>query len=161
MSCHTPWRLTRTRTAFRRGGWYTGIPGTRARTPLVVIDGMSDTTAPPLRLRWLRPRHIPRRAGLLWHVSECLSVRLPLLAGRPLWARRVGEHEPVGFGQAAVALRAKRSPRLGLAFLLDLFTCAPCDLHVRHYSITSGSGNLSESGASGPWNRNNVTSSCP
>src|SRR5690606_16871579 len=47
MSCHTPWRLTRTLTALRRGGWYTGIPGTRARTPLVVIDGMSDTTAPP------------------------------------------------------------------------------------------------------------------
>src|SRR5690606_7547675 len=39
--------LTRTLTALRRGGWYTGIPGTRARTPLVVIDGVSDTTAPP------------------------------------------------------------------------------------------------------------------
>src|SRR5690606_19552515 len=131
MSCHTPWRLTRTRTAFRRGGWYTGIPGTRARTPLVVIDGMSDTTAPPLLLRWLRPRHVVRRAGLLWHVSECLSVRLPLLAGRPLWARGVRQHDPVRGLQSTVALGPRCFPCLGLSFGVDLGLRAPANLSHR------------------------------
>src|SRR5690606_27780900 len=74
---------------------------------------------------------------------------------------RVRQHDPVGFGQAAVSLRAKRGPRLGLAFLLDLFTCAPRGLNDRHHSITSGSGNRPDSGAFGPWTFSSVTSSCP
>src|SRR5690606_28016536 len=100
MSCHTPWRLTRTLTAFRRGGWYTGIPGTRARMPLVVIDGMSDTTAPPslLRLRRFRPRHVIRRSRLLRHVAQGLPVGLPLLACRARRTWNVGQHDPVRLG---------------------------------------------------------------
>src|SRR5690606_22919545 len=90
-----------------------------------------------------------------------LAVPLPLLAGRPRRQRGVGQHEPVGFSQAAVSLRAKRGPCLGLSFCFDLLFGAPCDLHVRHHSITSGSGNRSDSGAFGPWNLSNVTSSCP
>src|SRR5690606_2114766 len=111
--------------------------------------------------RRLRPRHIPRRAGLLRHVPQSLAIRLPLFARGARGHRRVRQHEPVGFGQTAVSLGPERLPRLGLAFLLDLFTCAPCDLHVRHYSITSGSGNASCGVGFGPWNFSNVTSSFP
>src|SRR5690606_3005662 len=39
MSCHTPWRLTRTRTALRRGGIYESALGD--------VKRISDTTAPP------------------------------------------------------------------------------------------------------------------
>src|SRR5690606_8655568 len=109
----------------------------------------------------LRPRHIPRRAGLLRHVPKCLAIRLPLF---PCGAHRnwsVREHDPVGLRQAADALRANRCPRLGLSFLLDLLFGAPCPCDVGHHSITSGSGNRSDSGAFGPWNLSNVTSSCP
>src|SRR5690606_9474717 len=125
MSCHTPWRLTRTLTALRRGGWYMGLPGTMARTPLVVSDGMSDTPAPPLLLRRPRRRHVIRRAGLLRHVPQGLPVRLPLFPCGAHRNRSVREHDPVGLRQAAVALLAKRGPRLGLPFLLDLLLRFP------------------------------------
>src|SRR5690606_13839958 len=111
--------------------------------------------------RWCRPRHIPRRAGLLRHVAQGLPVGGPLLLGRAGRHRCVGQHDPVGLRKPAISLSAKRGPRLGLAFLLDLFTCAPCGLNVRHHSITSGSGYRSDSGAFGPWNFSSVTSSCP
>src|SRR5690606_12424596 len=154
MSCHTPWRLTRTRTALRRGGIYESALGD--------VKRISDTTAPPSLLLWrLWPRHIPRRAGLLRHVAQGLPVRLPLLARRPLWARGVRQHDPVCLRKPAISLSAKRCPRLSLAFLLDLLFGAPRGLNVRHHSITSGSGNRSDSGASGPWNLSNVTSSFP
>src|SRR5690606_28571280 len=161
MSCHTPCLLTRTLTAFRRGGWYTGIPGTRARTPLVVIDGMSDTTAPPLLLRRFRPCYVVWRARLLGNIPQSPSIHLPLF---PCGAHRnwsVREHDPVCLRKPAISLSAKRGPRLGLSFLFNLLFGAPRPCNVGHYSITSGSGNLSESGASGPWNRNSVTSSFP
>src|SRR5690606_25689147 len=73
----------------------------------------------------------------------------------------VREHDPVCLRQAAVALLAKRGPRLGLPFLLDLLFGAPRTCDVGHYSITSGSGNRSSTGAFGPWNLSNVTSSFP
>src|SRR5690606_21443994 len=163
MSCHTPWRLTRTLTALRRGGLYTGIPGTRAGTPLVVIDGMSDTTAPPslLWLRRFRPCYVIWRARLLWHVTQSLSIRLPLLPCRTCRNRSVREHDPVCLRKPAISLSAKRDPRLGLSFCFDLLFGAPCPCDVGHRSITSGSGNRSDSGASGPWNLSNVTSSFP
>src|SRR5690606_41424597 len=104
---------------------YTGIPGTRARTPLVVIDGMSDTTAPPLRLRWLRPRHVVGRARLLGNIPQSLAIRLPLF---PCGAHRnwsVREHDPVCLRKPAVSLSAKRCPRLGLSFRLDFGLCTP------------------------------------
>src|SRR5690606_8555762 len=100
-------------------------------------------------------------ARSLRQVPEGLPVGFPLFVCRARGHRRVRSHEPIRLCQTAVSLRAKRCPRLGLAFLLDLLFGAPRGLNVRHYSITSGSGNLSESGASGPWNRNNVTSSFP
>src|SRR5690606_26885001 len=113
MSCHTPWRLTRTRTALRRGGIYESALGD--------VKRISDTTAPPSLLLWrLWPRPIPRRAGLLRHVAQGLPVRLPLLARRPLWARGVRQHDPVCRRKPAISLSAKRCPRLSLAFLLDL-----------------------------------------
>src|SRR5690606_38964291 len=111
--------------------------------------------------RWCRPRHIPRRAGLLRHVAQGLPVGGPLLACRARRTWSVGKHDPVRVGQPTIALGAKRGPRLGLAFLLDLLFGAPCDLHVRHYSITSGSGNASCGVGFGPWNLSSVTSSCP
>src|SRR5690606_26290001 len=87
MSCHTPWRLTRTRTALRRGEVYESALGDFKR--------ISDTTAPPSLLRRLRPRHVVWRAGLLWHVAQGLAIRMPLLARRPLWTRGVRQHDPV------------------------------------------------------------------
>src|SRR5690606_13009718 len=153
MSCHTPWRLTRTRTALRRGGIYESALGDFKR--------ISDTTAPPsrLRVRWLRPRHVVWRAGLLRHVAQGLPVGLPLFACRAHRNWSVREYDPVCLRKPAISLHAKRGPRLGLSFFLDLLFGAPCPCNVGHYSITSGSGNRSDSGASGPWNLSNVTSS--
>src|SRR5690606_36929252 len=82
MSCHTPWRLTRTRTALRRGGIYESALGDFKR--------ISDTTAPPSRLRWFRPRHVVWRARLLGHVAQGLPVGLPLFVCRARGHRRVG-----------------------------------------------------------------------
>src|SRR5690606_40723932 len=112
-----------------------------------------------LRVRRLRPRHVVWRAGLLRHVAQGLAIRMPLLARRPLWTRSVRQHDPVRGLQSTVALGSERLPCLGLSFLLDLLFGAPCPCNVGHYSITSGSGNRSDSGASGPWNLSNVTSS--
>src|SRR5690606_17945906 len=74
MSCHTSCLLTRTLTAFRRGGWYTGIPGTRARTPLVVIDGISGTTAPPYLPSQLQKAASEETASRLKTTLSCATA---------------------------------------------------------------------------------------
>src|SRR5690606_7453915 len=81
--------------------------------------------------RWCRPRHIPRRAGLLRHVAQGLPVGGPLLPGRAGRHRYVGEHEPVGFGQAAVALDPKRGPSLRFSLGVDFSLCTPADFSHR------------------------------
>src|SRR5690606_12059263 len=59
--------------------WHEGADASRGHR----WDERHDST--PLLLgflRWLRPRHVVRRAGLLWHVTQSLSILLPLLPCR-------------------------------------------------------------------------------